>query len=313
MLSVVVPVYNEEESLEKFYEELLRVLPDLSKKYEIIFIDDGSTDNSLSILKSLAKKNEHVRIFSFRQNLGKSEALTLGFMKAKGEYIVTLDADLQDKPTEIQKLLVRAENGTDVVCGWRKDRKDSQNAVLSSKLFNAFAGMFWGLQLHDYNCGLKVYRKDAARSLYLYSGMHRFIPLLAYQQGFTVEEVAVDHAERKFGESKYARGIIKIFQNLPDMFTMLFLAKYSKRPMHFFGVIGGTLFVVGFVIFSYLCIIWFMGESIGTRPLLTLSILLILSGLQTFLTGFLADLIINISHKEGNINSFPLKYTSDTQ
>ena len=315
MISFVIPVFNEEESLRAFYEELVRVVPDLEKDHEIIFVDDGSTDGSLEILKSFAVKDKNVKVFSFRRNLGKAEALTFGFMKAKGDCIVTLDADLQDQPSEIHKLLNKSKGGIDVVCGWRKDRKDSHNSVLSSKFFNAFASMFWGLQLHDYNCGLKVYTKEAAKSLYLYGGMHRFIPLLAYQEGFSIDEVAIVHEERKFGESKYEKGFIKLLKNLPDMLTMLFIAKYSKRPLHFFGVVGGLLLLIGLIIFAYLGIWWLMGHSIGTRPLFFTSILLILVGFQIFFTGFLADLMINIAHSKDRLDQshahFPLKYTSE--
>lgn len=312
MISFVVPVFNEEESLEAFYEELTRVIPELTKEYEIIFIDDGSTDSSLTILKHLESKNQSVKIFSFRRNMGKAEALTFGFMQAKGDLIVTLDADLQDKPTEIYKLLEKTKTGVEVVCGWRKNRRDKSNMKFISKLFNAFVGNFFGVKLHDYNCGLKVYTKEAAKSLRLYGGLHRFIPLLASQNGFIVEEVAIEHQPRKFGSSKY--GFSKVWKDLPDMFTMLFLVKYSKRPLHFFGVVGGALLLVGLIIFAYLSVWWFMGHSIGTRPLFFTSILLILGGLQIFFTGFLADLIINISQtrqtpSESHIH-FPLKYQS---
>lgn len=314
MISIVVPVFNEEESLESLYQELLPVLPRLDTKYEIIFVDDGSTDKSLEILKGFVNKDKHTRVFSFRRNLGKAEALTLGFSKAVGDYIITLDADLQDLPSEIHKLLDEVKRGTDLVCGWRKDRHDNRNAIIASKIFNTFAGMFWELKLHDYNCGLKVYTSEAAKSLYLYGGMHRFIPLLAYQQGFTVSEVAVKHQERKFGKSKYEQGAVKILKNLPDMFTMLFLAKFGKRPLHFFGVVGGIVFLIGLVIFIYLFALRLEGQVIGRRPLFFTSILLISSGLQILFTGFLADLMINIAHApkmldEGNLN-FPLKYSS---
>jgi glycosyltransferase involved in cell wall biosynthesis len=313
MLSVVVPVFNEEEVLEAFFTELKKVLPDLSKEYEIIFVDDGSTDNSLEILKSFSEKENQVHVFSFRKNLGKAEALSFGFMQTKGDVVVTLDADLQDQPTEISKLLAKIDEGIEVVCGWRKNRKDKSNMKIISKIFNFFVGQVFGLRLHDYNCGLKVYTKDAAKSLRLYGGLHRFIPLLAYQQGFIVDEVAVDHQPRKLGKSKY--GFSKLWKDLPDMFTMLFLVKYSKRPLHFFGFIGGLALFAGLVIFGYLGVIWFMGESIGRRPLFFTSIMLIISGLQIFFTGFLADLIINISQtkqlaSESHIH-FPLRYTSN--
>lgn len=315
MISVVVPVLNEEESLSAFYEELIKQLKLIQKPYEIVFIDDGSTDNSLSLLKSYAKENNHVRVFSFRRNLGKSEALSCGFAHTKGEYIVTLDADLQDKPSEIQKLLTKAESGVDVVCGWRKDRKDKSQMLVISKLFNKIFQSIFGVDIHDYNCGLKVYSKDAAKSLQLYGGLYRFIPLIAAQQGFVVDEVVVEHERRRFGKSKY--GFSKIFTNLPDAFTILFLAKFAQRPLHFFGSFGSLFVFIGVAIIAYLTIIHtFMDAPVAQRPILFIGMVFVLAGLQTFFTGFLADLIINISHKarsDAGNRSFPLKYSSDNK
>lgn len=298
MLSIVVPVFNEQESLENFSKELFTSLKKIGSDYEIIFIDDGSTDNSLSILKNLENKNKKIKVFSFRKNQGKAEALTFGFEKAKGDYVVTLDADLQDRPDQIEKVISKllSDGSLGLVCGWRKDRKDSMSKVISSKLFNFLAGIFWGIKLHDYNCGLKAYSKDAAKSLTLYGGMHRFIPLLAYEQGFRVTEVAVEHDERKYGKSKY--GFSKLWKDFPDIFTMLFLSKYGKRPMHFFGLIGGMLILAGVIILIYLSLIHFQGQSIGRRPLLFLGMLLVLGGFQVFFTGFLADIILNTQRKE---------------
>ncbi len=313
MLSLVVPVFNEEESLPFFYKELIGFLTSKKIDYEIIFIDDGSTDKSLVFLKEAALKNKKIRLFSFRKNQGKAEALTLGFQKAKGDYVATLDADLQDKPSEIEKLLKEAKEGWEVVCGWRKNRKDSLSKILASKFFNFSGAFFWGLRLHDYNCGLKVYTQDAAKSIRLYGGMHRFIPLLVYQAGFSVSEVPVVHQKRKYGESKY--GFSKVWKDLPDMFTMLFLGKYSKRPLHFFGVIGFISLFLGGAILIYLTLgkILF-GQGIGDRPILFLGILLVLTGFQVFFTGLLADLILNVSHRsENNLSSITnlLKYSSE--
>ncbi len=312
MISFVIPAYNEEESLPTFYTRLTKVAEKLKEAYEIIFIDDGSTDHTLSLLQQFEKKDKHVKIYSFRKNQGKSEGLTLGFQMAKGDYIVTLDADLQDLPEEIEKLHRKAQEGYELVSGWRKDRKDPLKKVLSSKLFNLLAKFFWGLDLHDYNCGLKVYTADAAKSLRLYGGMHRFIPLLTYGQGFTVTEVAVEHSKRLYGTSKY--GFSKLWKDLPDIMTMLFITKYSKRPLHFFGMVGGILFSLGILVLLYLTGVHFSGHSIGTRPLFFLGILLLLAGLQVLITGFLADLIINISHTPRSIEErmhFHLKYRSD--
>lgn len=312
MISAVIPIFNESESLPAFYSRLSKSLQKLRQPYEMIFVDDGSTDNTLDLLKQFAKKDKHMQIFSFRKNQGKSEALTLGFQMAKGDYIVTLDADLQDEPEEIEKLYKKAKEGHELVCGWRRERKDPISKIISSKFFNFLAKTFWGLGLHDYNCGLKLYSKEAAQSLRLYGGMHRFIPLLVYGQGFSVTEVAINHSERKYGKSKY--GFSKLWKDLPDIFTMLFLTKYGKRPLHFFGMIGGMLFAGGIVVLLYLSIIHFLGHSIGTRPLLFLGIVLLLAGLQVMVTGFLADLLISLSHNPRTLEErthFQLKYRSD--
>lgn len=313
MLSFVIPVLNEEESIELFYKEFHSIVSELKQDYEIIFVDDGSTDNSLDLLKKLAGQDNNIKIFSFRRNLGKAEALTLGFTKAKGDFIVTLDADLQDKPSEIPKLLKVAKEGAEVVSGWRKERKDKSKMKIISYFFNFLVSWFFDLRLHDYNCGLKVYTREAAKSLHLYGGLHRFIPLLAFEQGFSVEEVAIDHAPRLNGKSKY--GFSKIWKDLPDMFTLVFLVKYGKKPLHFFGIVGGILTLFGFVILSYLSLLRFLGQRIGDRPLLFFGMLLVLAGLQIFFTGFLADLMIHITQtpkilSEENLH-YPIKYSSE--
>lgn len=295
MISAVVPVFNEEESLKAFYKVLVSHLPKLNKAYEIVFVDDGSTDKTLEILKDLESKNANVEILSFRKNRGKAEALTYGFKIAKGDFIVTLDADLQDRPEEIVKLIRKQKEGFDLVFGWRKDRKDNIAKRISSRLFNFLVGTFWGVRFHDYNCGLKLYTKEVAKSLNLYGGMHRFIPLLVSENGFSVAEIPILHEKRKFGKSKY--GFSKIFRDIPDIFTILFLTKYAKRPLHFFGIAGGILSGVGLLVLLYLTIIHFQGVAIGRRPLLFFGMLLVLAGFQVLFTGFLADLIIHLSYK----------------
>lgn len=306
MLSIVVPVFNEGESLSLLYKELKLSLK-RDESYEIIFVDDGSMDDSLNLLKEIAQKDKLVKVYSFRKNQGKAEALTIGFEKAKGDYIVTLDADLQDKPNQIPLLEAKINLGLDLVCGWRKERKDAFKHIIFSRIFNFLASWLWGLRLHDYNCGLKIYTSECAKSLRLYGGLHRFIPLLAYQQGFRVTEVPVVHQKRQFGKSKY--GISKIWKDLPDMFTMFFLSKYGKRPMHFFGIVGGVLSLAGFLIITYLyVIIHSLGESITSRPLFFFGITFLLAGFQIFFTGFLADLIINKSYEQ---NSPGLKFSTE--
>ncbi|MDP2638055.1 MAG: glycosyltransferase family 2 protein [Candidatus Levybacteria bacterium] len=307
-LSVVVPVFNEEESLNFFYKELINVLSKHKIQHEIVFVDDGSTDLSLEILKEFSKQNNLVRVFSFRKNRGKSEALSCGFSKAKGDSVITMDADLQDKPSELLNLVAKLEEGYDHVSGWRKSRKDIGAKIIFSRVFNKTLDLLFGLKLHDYNCGLKAYTNEAAKSLRLYGGLHRFIPLLLYQNGFKVCEIPVSHSERKYGKSKF--GVSKIWKDLPDMLTMIFLVKYSNKPLHFFGFIGLLFLFVGFSILLYLSSIKiFFDQGIGNRPILFLGILLVLGGFQVLFTGFLADLIINISNKERK--EFPLRYSSE--
>lgn len=306
MISVVVPVFNEEESLENFFAELNQELGKLDTKSEVIFIDDGSTDDSLILLKKIAKENANIKIYSFRKNLGKAEALTLGFRKSKGDLVVTLDADLQDLPSEIPLFLEKHKEGFDLICGWRKKRKDKSRMKVISKLFNAVVHKAFDVPVHDYNCGFKLYTKEAAKSLFLYGGRHRFIPVLLAQQGYLVGEVAVDHQARRYGSSKY--GFSKIFKDLPDMFSMLFLMKYQKKPLHFFGFVGGGMTFIGIAILAYLSILRLLGEQIGDRPLLIFGVLFFLAGLQIFFTGFLAELFISSNKNEA---SFPLKYSSD--
>jgi glycosyltransferase involved in cell wall biosynthesis len=312
MISVVIPCFNEEENLPSLLERLFMSLKKLEESYEIIFIDDGSTDSSLAILKKFSKMKKNIRIFSFRRNQGKSEALTVGFQKARGEYIITLDADLQDKPEEITKLVEKIKTVFDIVSGWRKERQDQWFIIIASKFFNYVTGLLWGEKLHDYNCGFKIYTKEAAKSLHLYGGMYRFIPLLAAEQGFTVGEIAVSHDKRKFGKSKY--GFSKVWKDFPDMFTILFLTRYGKRPLHFFGAIGGILLCIGMIFLGYLTYLhYFLHETVGTRPLWSVGILFILGGIQIFFTGFLADLIINISQskKLSDKIEHALKYSTD--
>lgn len=311
MLSVIVPLFNEEESLKPLYSKLITVLSEFDNKYEIIFIDDGSTDNSLSVLKEL-KKDHRVKIFSFRKNQGKAEALNFGFQKSTGDIVITLDADLEDNPSEINNLLKKLEEGYDLVTGWRKNRKHAWFMKIPSRLFNFLSGFFWGLKLHDYNCGLKAYKKEVVKNLQIYGGLHRFIPLLAFKQGFKVCEMPVMHEKRKYGKSKY--GFSKVWKDLPDMFTMLFLAKYSSRPLHFFGLIGGLFILIGISIIGYLTFIhYFYNEAVGRRPLLFMGMLFVISGFQVFFTGFLADLIINISRNSSNVENSDglLKYSSE--
>lgn len=316
MVSIIVPAMNEEEGIQVFYDEVMKFLPKVAKEYEIIFVDDGSTDDTLQILKTFVQKNKHIRLFSFKRNRGKADALAYGFYHAKGDVIITMDADLQDKPSQLQKFVDKYNDGADVVCGWRKERKDKQKMVVISRFFNYLIGVMFGLKLHDIDCGFKLFSKEAVEKLYIYGGLYRFIPLLLYQEGYTVDEVVVEHEARNFGKSKY--GFSKVWKNLPDLFTMFFLAKYRTRPLHFFGVIGGLSLLVGFIILLYLTYIHtFLGQQIYRRPILFGGVLLVISGFQVFFTGFLADLMINLSYaspgQANNPSNFPLKFSSDSR
>ncbi len=312
MVSVIVPARDEEEVIQLFYDEIMRHLPRVTK-YELVFIDDGSTDKTLDILKTFAQKNKYVRVFSFKRNRGKADALAYGFAQAKGDIIITMDADLQDKPSEIQKFLDAYNNGADVVCGWRKERKDKQKMVVISRFFNYLIGVLFGLKLHDIDCGFKLFTRESIRSINIYGGLYRFIPLLLYQEGYVVDEVIVQHSPRYSGKSKY--GFSKLWKSLPDLFTMIFLIKYSNRPLHFFGNIGLVFVLIGLIILADLSYLHFTGHAIARRPALVLSMICIIAGLQTFFTGFLADLMINISYSSpgeaNNPRNFPLKYSSD--
>ena len=308
MLSFIVPAYDEEESLLPFYKELTRVAPKLSKNYEIVFVDDGSQDSTLQILKDLEKKDKRISVFSFQKNRGKAEALTFGFQMANGDMIATLDADLQDRPEEIKKLMDKMDEGWDMVAGWRKFRKDTIAKRIFSKFFNFFVSTFWNFKFNDLNGGLKLYKSQAAKSLKLYGGMQRFIPVLLHAEGFRITEIPISHDDRKFGKSKYSP--FKIVKEMPDMLTMLFLSRYSKRPLHFFGFIGGVILFIGVIILIYLSIVHFQGHRIGQRPLLFLGMLLVLGGFQVLFTGFLADLFISLNNGSNDGSNILLKYSS---
>ena len=308
LFSVVIPVYNEVESLDELVASVDAAMTSMGSDYEIVIVDDGSTDGSFQTLQALAEDRAAIRLFSFRRNLGKSPALTCGFQQARGRRIVTLDADLQDDPRNIAMMHAHLEREkVDMVNGWRKSRRDSVVTVVSSKIFNLLViRTFFGVSFRDMNSGLKIYRAEAARGLALYGGMHRFIPLMLTEMGFRVAEVPVTHFERKYGTSKYSR--MKMFTALPDLLTTFFLVKYMARPLHFFGRIGSALFGIGFVVLGYLTYLWLRSIPIGSRPLLSLGVLLVLIGGQIVLTGLLADLILKI-HSDAR-RDFPLRYAT---
>lgn len=289
--SVVVPVYNEELSLKILVEKLHVVFDKDWSETEMIFVNDGSTDSSLHILEKLQKKYENLKLINFATHEGKSAGLNAGFQAAQGDIVVTLDADLQDEPSEIPKLLKKLDQGFDMVSGWKRQRHDPRNRLVLSKIFNAVVRKLTKINLHDFNCGLKVYKKHVVKNIFVYGELHRFIPVLAVYKGFSVSEVAVVHNPRLYGESKY--NWTRIPHGFFDLFTILFLNKFKKSPMYFFGAVGALLILTGIILILYLSALHFQGIAIARRPLLIFSVLFIVSGLQFFFTGFLAELIVH--------------------
>lgn len=297
LLSVIVPVKDEEGSLPKFYQELLSVIAGIKIPYEIIFIDDGSVDKSLEIIHEFQKKNKKIKVITFRGNFGKSAALNEGFIKAKGNTVVTIDADLQDDPHEIPAMLKKLHQGYDMVCGWRKTRNDSISKKISSFLFNRGTVFISGVKLHDFNGGLKAYRKNVVKELYLHGELHRFIPILASKQKFKVTEIPVNHRARKYGKSKF--GFERSWRGMIDLLTIVFITDYSSKPAHFYGKIGFVLGALGTAICSYLAIVRILTGSIQSRfPLLLLGILLIILGVQFLCTGLIAELIVHFQMRQ---------------
>jgi glycosyltransferase involved in cell wall biosynthesis len=289
-LSVVVPLYNEEESILELHSQLSEALCRVEKPVEILFVDDGSTDRSFEILAQIHEKDPNVRVLQFRRNYGKSAALAMGFNQARGEIIVTLDADLQDDPKEIPNLLKKLDEGYDLVSGWKKKRRDPFVKRVSSKFFNRVTCLLTGLKVHDINCGLKAYRREVTDTIKVYGQLHRFLPVLAHWERFKVGEVVVEHHPRKYGKTKF--GVSRYTAGLFDLITVLFLTRYTKRPLHLFGLAGLLSFLAGLIISVYLTIErLFYQKYLTNRPLLFLGILLIIVGVQFVSIGLLGEMI----------------------
>ena len=294
MISVVVPLHNEERSIGLLHEELQAALDPLGEEWEAVYVDDGSTDGSFSALTRLHAREDNVRVVRLRRNFGKAAALAAGFAQATGERVVTIDGDLQDDPSEIPQLLAKLEEGFDVVSGWKTRRRDPWSRRLPSRLFNWVAGWMSGLRLHDMNCGLKAYRAEVVRNLVLYGELHRFIPVLAHEQGYRVAELPVNHRPREHGRSRY--GLERYLRGFLDLLTVSFMGRYRHRPLHLFGGLGLLLGGAGVVLLVYLTIVKLTGQAIGQRPLLTLGVLLVVVGMQFFTLGLISEMIT--SHHE---------------
>jgi glycosyltransferase involved in cell wall biosynthesis len=295
MISVVVPLLDEEHSLETLYQEVAEALDPLHHEFEVVFVDDGSTDGSLTVLERLHEEHANVVVVHLRRNFGKAAALQAGFLEARGDLVVTIDADLQDDPAEIPKLVAKLDEGFDLVSGWKTRRNDPATRRLFSRMFNWATGFVSGVKLHDMNCGLKAYRAEVLRGVRLYGELHRFIPVLASYRGFRAAEIPVNHRARQHGRSRY--GPERYLRGFFDLLSVTFMGRYRHRPLHLFGGVGLLMGVVGFVILLYLTVVWFWGQAIGHRPLLTLGVLLVVVGFQFVSLGLLSELITS-QHEE---------------
>ncbi|MBI1286728.1 MAG: glycosyltransferase [Flavobacteriales bacterium] len=307
LISVVIPLYNEHESL----PELTRWIDDVMQKhnfqYEVVYVDDGSTDGSWKVIEDLKNQYSQIRALRFRRNYGKSAGLNRGFDAAKGDIVITMDADLQDSPEEIPELVrMITEDGFDLVSGWKKKRYDPITKTVPTKLYNWAARKMSGIYLHDFNCGLKAYRQDVVKSIEVYGEMHRYIPILAKWAGFTkIGEKVVQHQERKFGVTKF--GLERFINGPLDLLVITFMSRFGKRPMHFFGVYGVLMFVLGGVVSAWLIVEKVLAIMHGTKvrevtdqPLFYLAILAMIIGTQLFMAGFLAEMISRSSHDRNN-------------
>jgi glycosyltransferase involved in cell wall biosynthesis len=294
VISVVIPVHNEERSVALLHDELRSALEPLGIEWEAIFVDDGSGDGTFAALTRLHNQTDNVRVVRLRRNFGKAAALVAGFDQARGETVVTIDGDLQDDPAEIPRLLAKLDEGFDLVSGWKTRRRDPLSRRILSRVFNTVTSRFSGVRLHDMNCGLKAYRAEVVHGLRLYGELHRFIPVLAHYRGFRIAELPVNHRPREHGGSRY--GIERYLRGFLDLLTVSFIGRYRHRPLHLFGGLGLALATIGIGILIYLTVDKALGHAIGGRPLLTLGVLLVVVGMQFFSLGLISEMIT--SHHE---------------
>jgi len=294
VISVVVPIRDEEHSLEPLLEELTAALGPLETPWEVVFVDDGSTDGTYARLTRLHDAQDNVRVVRLRRNFGKAAALDAGFGEASGEIVVTIDGDLQDDPAEVPRLLAKLDEGYDLVSGWKTKRRDPITRRVPSKVFNAVAGKVSGVKLHDMNCGLKAYRAEVVEGMQIYGELHRYIPVLAHYRGYRVTELPVNHRPREHGRSNY--GVERYVRGFLDLLTVTFMGRYRHRPLHLFGGLGLLFSLLGTAILCYLTVVKLLGNAIGQRPLLLLGVLLVVVGIQLLSLGLISELIT--SHHE---------------
>ena len=289
-LSAVVPVFDEVESLPQMKAELLAGLEATGRTFEVLFVDDGSRDGSGAVLDGFAEEDPRIRVVHLRKNFGKSPALAAAFERVRGAVIITLDADLQDDPAMIPEFVAKIDEGYELVSGYKRERHDPIGKTLPSKLFNAVVRRVSGVPLSDFNCGFKAYRVECIRELSVYGGFHRFLPVLASERGFRIAELVVRHRPRRHGQSKF--GSWRLAEGLLDLLTVLMVTRFRTRPLHLFGFLAAVTGISGVLILGYLTVLWFMNEPIGTRPLLTLGVLLTLAAIQFIGTGLVAELLV---------------------
>ena len=301
-VSMVIPAYNEEQSLEELYDRLKAVLDRIASRYEMIFIDDGSTDRSLEILHSLRERDRAVKIIAFQRNYGKSAALSEGFKAADCNYVVTIDADLQDNPDEIPEMIERLEGGAELVSGWKVNRQDPLSKTLPSRIFNLVTSAVSKVKLHDFNCGLKAYRRDVVKNISVYGELHRFIPVLAAWEGFKIAEKKVTHFERKFGRSKY--GTRRFLNGFFDLMTVMFITRRSSSPLHFFGRVAFLFFLIGGLINLYFLIKWLAGGGLHVRPIMVGGMIMIVIAIQIASFGLFAELFSSRSQQSFSFKEY---------
>ncbi|MBO8232697.1 glycosyltransferase [Prochlorococcus marinus str. MU1402] len=311
LISIIVPVFNESESIALLLDEVINVMSFYKFNFELIVVNDGSKDNTQQVLKQLTLKIKELSVISLRKNYGQTAAMSAGFDNSKGDIVITLDGDLQNDPNDIPKLISEINNGYDLICGWRFNRKDKLiNRKIPSKIANKLIALVTGLKLHDYGCSLKAFKREIIDDIKLYGELHRFLPVLANIEGARIKEIKVNHRRRQYGSSKY--GIDRTFRVLMDLLTVWFMTKFLTRPMYGFGFVGIISIFISLLMSSYLIVLKLIGEDIGNRPLLMFALILGIAGVQLFSFGLLSELLIRTYHESQSRPIYRIRSISNT-